>query len=346
MNICIIAPIEERVPPKKYGGISRIVSSLTEELVRRGHKVTLFASGDSITAARLIPIASKPGYPNDPKIREAHLQIATARIIEALIKEEFDIVSNHFGWRLIPFYSIIPTPIITTLHTPLNQKNKDIIFQTYKNIPLISSSDNQRRFIPDLNYLATIYGGINISLYNFSNHHDDYLVFLGRISPEKGALEAIQIAKKLNKKLIMAAAIPEWDRGYFEEKVKPHINNENIIFLGEINDKEKNKLLGGAQALLAPIQWDEPFGLVFAEALACGTPIIALNRGSVSEIVVDGKTGIIANSIDDIYKRFEEIKLINRVDCRSHAENNFSSGLMADNYLKIFNQYLKEYKKI
>lgn len=341
MNICIISPIEERVPPQKYGGISRIVSFLTEELVLKNHQVTLMASGDSQTRARLIPVVPKAGYPNNPKAREAYLQIATAKIIEFLTREHFDVVSNHFGWRLIPFHSITQNLMITTLHTPLDQINKKIIFDTYKNVPVISSSTNQRQFSPDLNYLATIYDGINMSLYDFSDHHDDYLVFLGRISPEKGASEAIQIAKKLNKKLIMAAAIPEWDKNYFEEKVKPYIDNENILFLGEIDDKQKNKLLGGAQALLAPIQWDEPFGLVFVEALACGTPIIALNRGSVSEIVVDGKTGIIANSIDDIYKRFDEIKSVHRIDCRKHAENNFSSGLMADNYEKVFNEYLQ-----
>jgi len=345
MNICIIAPIEERVPPEKYGGIGRIVSALTEELVKKGHTVTLLATGDSITGARLMPIALNPGYPDNPKAREAHLQIATAKIMEILMKENFDVINNHFGWRLIPFYPIISAPMITTLHTPLNQTNKDIVFKTYKNACLISSSNNQRRFLPDLNYLANIYDGIDMSLYDFSDHHEGYLVFLGRISPEKGAAEAVQIAKKLNKKLIMAAAIPEWDKSYFEEKVKPYIDNKNIIFLGEINNEQKNKLLGGAQALLAPIQWEEPFGLMFAESLACGTPIIALNRGSVGEVVVDGKTGIVADSIDDIYKRFNEIESINRIDCRKYAENNFSSGLMADNYLKVFEQYLKEHGK-
>lgn len=345
MNICIVAPIEERIPPKQYGGISRIVDVLVKEFMRKGHTVTLLASGDSRTDVRLIPIAQESGYADEQKAREAHLQIATAKAVEILMREDFDIVTNHFGWRLVPFSSVIPIPMVTTLHTPLNQKNKSIVFNAFKEAPVISISNSQRKPLPDLNYLTTIYNGIDISLYGFSNHHDDYLAFLGRISPEKGALEAIRIAKKLNKRLIMAAAIPEWDKSYFEEKIKPLIDNKNIIFLGEINDKQKNELLGNAQALLVPLQWDEPFGLVFAEALACGTPVITLNRGSASEIITDSKTGIVANSIDDIYKRFDEINLINRNDCRKYAENNFSAELMADNYLKTFHLYLRDHKK-
>jgi len=345
MKICVISSIDEKVPPDFYGGIGRIVGILADGLIGRGHDVTLLASGDSKTVARLCPIIPKSIGANNPKnvskVRETFFQMAIAEILEILLKENFDIISNHFGWRLVPFGKLLSSPLITTLHTPLDQINKKVIFSAYKKIPVISISDSQRKALPDLNYLKTIYNGIDISLFNFSDTHEDYLAFLGRMSPEKGPGEAIQIATKLGIKLIMAAAIHDWDRHYFESKIKQYIDNKKIVFIGEINDKQKNKLLGGAKALLAPIRWEEPFGLTFIEAMACGTPVVAFNRGAVKEIIVDGKTGIIANSIAEVCSRFKEINRIKRIDCRRHVEKKFSSIEMVDNYEKAYLEYLK-----
>ncbi|MBU2579805.1 glycosyltransferase family 4 protein [Candidatus Parcubacteria bacterium] len=346
MKICLISPIDERIPPILYGGIGRVVYNLTDGLVKKGHDVTLLASGDSNVSDRIIPVINKSlgvsGINNSPKKREVFFQMAIANIINILLKNKFDIISNHLGWRLIPFENLISDPIVTTLHTPLDQENKQILFSNYPNHPVISISKNQRKPLPKLKYLGNVYNGINIFLYDFSDIHDDYLMFLGRMSPEKGVLEAIQIAKKMNMKLVIAGAIHNWDRVYFESKIKQHIDNESIVFVGEINDKEKNKLLGRAKALLAPVQWDEPFGLTFIESMACGTPVVSFNRGSVKEIIIDKKTGIIANSINDICNRFKELDRINRVDCRKHVENKFVSDIMVNNYEEIFLNYLKK----
>jgi len=350
MKIGLISPIDERIPPILYGGIGRVVYNLSEGLIKKGHEVALLASGDSKTSANLIPTIDKSlgvdGINNNRKKREAIFEMAMANIINILLRDEFDVISNHLGWRLVPFNNLISTPIITTLHTPLNQINKKIIFSTYLKHPLVSISMAQRKPLLGPNYIKNIYNGIDISLYDFSNSHDNYLVFLGRMSPEKGILEAIQTSKKLKMKLVIAGAIHAWDRAYFESKVKRYIDNKNIIFLGEVNDQQKNKLLGRAKALLALIQWDEPFGLTFIESMACGTPVITLNRGSTKEIVIDKKTGLILDSIDNLFDRFTELDRINRLDCRIHVKDYFSSDMMVDNYEKLFLDYFKNYDKI
>jgi len=352
MNICIIAPIDEKIPPKFYGGIGRIINVLVEGLAQKKHNVTLLAPENTETSARLIPIIKRPleannhENNNDPETREIFFKSSIKKIKEVLENEKFDIVNNHLGWRLVPFNNIIDPPIITTLHTPINQGNRRIVFSNFKEAPVISTSNNQRKALPNINYLETIYNGIDISLYSLSEKYYDYLVFLGRMSPEKGVLEAIQIAKKLEIKLILAGAIHEWDKNYFTTKIKPNIDNKKIIFLGEIDDIQKNKLLGGAKALLAPIQWDEPFGLTFIESMACGAPVIALNRGSAQEVIINGVTGIIANSIPEIYKRFKEINEISRKKCRLYVEEKFNSNVMVNNYEKTYYSYLKKHEKI
>ena len=345
MKIGIIAPIDERIPPRTHGGIGRIVSVLADGLVDKGHSVTLFASGDSKSKAKIMPIFPKSleqkiSYIDDPKAREAYLQIGIAKILAALRKEKFDVVNNHFGWRLVPFNDSITSTFVTTLHTPLDQMNKQITFTEYKHTSFISISNAQRKPLPHLNYLATIYNGINIDLYNFSPRHDNYFLFLGRMSPEKGASDAIRIAKKLKTKLIMAGAIFGWDRQYFSSKIKPHIDGKNIRFIGEVNDREKNRLFNRAKALLAPTHWNEPFGLVFVEAMACGTPIIAMERGSIPEIVVHGKTGFIANSLSQMIRYCKSIDEIDRTLCRKRAQH-FTAQIMINKYEKVFSRLMK-----
>lgn len=340
MRIGIIAPIDERIPPLKYGGISRVVAALANGLVEKGHSVTLFASGNSRSKARIIPIfprslEQKISYIDNRKAREAYFQIGIAKILNLLRKDNFDVINNHFGWRLIPFSNFIPSPFITTLHTPLNQINKKITLAEYKNALLISTSIAQQKPLPHLHYLANIYNGIDINLYKFFQNHDDYLVFLGRISPEKGVLEAIQITKKLKTKLVIAGAIFAWDYQYFLSKIKPHIDGKNIKFIGEVNDRQKNKLLGRAKALLAPTLWDEPFGLVFVESMACGTPVVTMKQGSVPEIVIHNKTGFVANSLNQMIQYCKSINKIDRALCRKQAQC-FSAKLMVDKYETTF----------
>lgn len=352
MKICIIAPIDETIPPKLYGGVGRVIHLLTEGLVNKKHDVTLLAHGNTKTSSKLIPIIEKPLEANNPKnnnspeFREAAFNTSIEKIKTVIQNERFDIINNHFGWRLVSFNNITNPPIITTLHTPLNQKNKQITFNKFKEAPVISISNSQRKPLLNINYLGTIYNGIDTSLYSYADKTDDYLVFLGRMSPEKGALEAIKIARELKVKLIMAGAIHSWDENYFKETIKPEINNTDVIFLGEIDDIEKNKILGNAKALLAPIQWDEPFGLTFIESMACGTPVMTLNRGSANEIIKDGVTGIVANSMPEICERYKDIDKLSRKECRLHVEGKFNSDIMINNYEKTYYNYFNKYEKI
>lgn len=340
MKIALVAPIDESIPPKKYGGIGRIIASLANGLTRKGHDVILLGPGDSETNAKVIPIFSKSigglkAYRNDPFARAAYFQSAVAKIVTMLQKQKFDIINNHLGWRLVPFHKILSSPLITTLHTPLDESNKQITYTEHQSAQFISISENQRKPLPKLNYVATIYNGIDLSLYNFSPKHNDYFVFLGRMSPEKGAIEAIGVAKKLKVKLILAGAIFEWDYQYFNSKIKPLIDGKQTVFVGEVTDRQKNRLLRRAKALLAPIKCNEAFGLTFVEAMACGTPVIVFARGSAEEIIIHGKTGFIARSTEQMVKYCQNIDAIKREDCRSRALQ-FSAQKMIDKYEKVF----------
>jgi len=344
MKIAQIAPFEETVPPKKYGGTERIVYHITEELVKKGHQVVLFATGDSKTSAKLLPIfpqalrITKIGQ--NIKAREAYKLIGLAKIIEILLKENFDIIHNHIGWRFLPFIKILKTKIVTTLHGPLDIGYQRFIYQKFPNCYYVSISKNQREPLPKLNFIGNVYNGINIKTFPFKEKSKDYLAFLGRMSSEKGPLEAIKIAKKLKMKLIMAAKIDVVDKEYFSKKIKPLIDNKTIKFIGEIGHKEKVKLLQNAKALLAPINWREPFGLFFVESMACGTPVVAFKRGSVPEIIKDKKTGFIVKNIDEATKAVKKIHQIKRMDCRKWVEKNFTTKKMANDYEKLYHKLL------
>jgi glycosyltransferase involved in cell wall biosynthesis len=343
MNILQIAPVEHRIPPLKYGGIERVVFNLVDGLVERGHAVTLLAPANSVTQARLIPLIPSPLMDNpdvgsDMKSREAIFASVVARAVKHISTSTYDIVHNHLGWRLLPFWQMTNSALISTLQTPLNSTAKRQVYLDAESTPIVSVSNQQRLGCPDLNFVSTIYNGIDLSLYELGRGDGNYLMFLGRISPEKGPVEAIQIAKALKKKLIMAAAILPWDEGYFLETVLPLIDQSQIIFVGDIDDQTKNKLLGGAEALLNPIQWEEPFGIVCVEALACGTPVATFRRGSMPEIIKDGITGIIAESVEEIIDRFYELSSIDRYACRMDAETRFTSNTMIENYLKAYSE--------
>jgi len=346
MKIAQIAPFEEPVPPKKYGGTELVVYNLTEELVRRGHEVVLFASGDSKTSARLLPVfpkaLRKTKIGSDLKTREAYKFLGISQILSTLLKERFDIIHNHIGWRLLPFAQILQDKIITTLHGPLNIGYQKLIYKKFHDLPYISISKNQRTPLSKLNFVANIYNGIDIERFPFNYKPKDYLAFLGRMSPEKGPVEAIKIAKKAKMKLIMAAKIDLVDQEYFAREVKPLIDDKQIKFIGEVNHQGKVKLLKNAKALITPIQWEEPFGLFFVEAMACGTPVIAFRMGSVPEVVKDGKTGFIVKNIKEAVEAVKNIDQIKREDCRIWVEKNFPIKKMVDDYEKIYYQIVKK----
>jgi len=347
MRIAIISPLEEQVPPKKYGGTELIVYYLSQFLPEKGHKVYLFASGDSKTKASLIPVfpraIRKEKIAQDMRYREALKYIGVSRIVGELRKIKVDIIHNHLGWRFLPFCSFFKCPVLTTLHGPLDIAYQKFVYSRFKNYPFVSISNSQRKPLPNLNYVATIYNGIDLDGLNFNEEpKGNYLSFLGRMSPEKGPVEAIQIAKKSGMKLKMAAKVDAVDRKYFETKIKPLIDGKQIQFIGEIGPKEKNDFLGNSIALLVPLQWREPFGLFMIEAMACGTPVIAFDRGSAREVVENKKTGFVVKNIKEAIEAVKKINQIKRLDCRERVEKNFTAEKMVDNYEKVYYKIVKK----
>jgi len=344
MKIAFISPLEESVPPEKYGGVELVIFNLVEALVDRGHEIFLLGTGDSKTKAHLIPVFSEAIRKDkqflDPEFKQAAKFVGVGRVLDELAKLDVDIVHNHIGWRLIPFSKHIKAPIVTTLHGPLEKAQQQYIYGLYSDLPYVSISNAQREPFKKLNFVATIYNGIDPDKFDFIDVAGEYLAFLGRMSPEKGPKVAISVAKKIGLKLKMAAKIDAVDKEYFEKEIKPLIDGKQIEYLGEIGAEEKNNLLKKAYALLVPIQWEEPFGLVMIEAMACGTPVIAFRRGSVPEIVVDGQTGFIVKNEPEMIKAIKRIGSIKREKCRARVEENFTTKLMADKYEKVYQKLI------
>jgi len=347
LKIALIAPFEEAVPPLKYGGTELVIYNLAETLIKFGHEVHLLATGDSKSKAHLIPIfpraIRKEKISQDLNIRNALKFIGLERVIDNLLKLKVDLIHNHLGWRLIPFAKYFKTPMVTTLHGPLDSFYQKLIYGLFPNHPYISISNSQRKPFKKLNYVATVYNGIEIEKFDFNPLPGKYLAFLGRISPEKNPKLAIQIAKKLKKELRIAAKIDAVDREYYEKEIKPLIDGRQIKFLGEIGAKEKNKFLKNAYVLLAPINWQEPFGLFMIEAMACGTPVIVSNLGSAKEVVEDKKTGfVVQNNLGAFLSAFQKIKFIKREDCRKRVERYFTREKMTENYLKVYEKIISQ----
>jgi glycosyltransferase involved in cell wall biosynthesis len=345
MKIVQIAPFEERVPPIKYGGTELIVYNITEELIKRGHEVYLIASGDSETSAQLFPVfptsIRKIPEAQDVKVRDAMKFIGTGKALKFLKEIKADVIHNHLGWRFLPFADFTTCPVVTTLHGPLDVPYMQFFHKQFSQANFVSISNSQRKPLPALNYVSTVYNGIDISKLEFNEKPKDYFAFLGRMSPEKGPVQAIQIAKLAGVKLKMAAKVDAVDQDYFKKEVEPLIDGKQIEFIGEIGPEEKSDFLKNAIGLLAPIQWEEPFGLFFVEAMACGAPVIACNRGSVPEIVKDKKTGIIIETIEDGVEAIKNIDKINRMDCRKQVEENFTVEKMVDGYEKVYEKILR-----
>ncbi|HJU63574.1 MAG TPA: glycosyltransferase family 4 protein [Candidatus Binatia bacterium] len=340
MRIAQIAPLYERVPPLYYGGTERIVSYLTEELINQGHELTLFASGDSTTKARLIAPCKRSlrldAAREDPLVY--HL-LQLEQVFQNAAS--FDILHFHVDYWHYPFSRRVEVPQVTTLHGRLDLPDLVPLYREFADVPVISISDSQRASLPWINWQGTVYHGIPQDSYTFNKNQGSYLAFVGRISREKRVDRAIEIAKLAGMKLKIAAKVDAADRHYMDTEIRPLLDHPLIEFLGEIGEKQKADFLGNAYALLFPIDWVEPFGLVMIEAMACGTPVIAFRRGSVPEIIDDEVTGFIVESIEDSLRALEKVEHFDRSRCRSWFEKRYSAARMAADYVKIYERLIK-----
>ena len=344
LRIAQIAPLFESVPPRLYGGTERVVAYLCQELKQRGHHVTLFASGDST-----IDVPLKPGCPNS--LRTSGLdRFGTAYYLPMLselceIAEDFDIVHSHIDYWSFPFQRMMRVPTVSTMHNRMDQPELNSVYRYYKDLPLVSISNAQRSLAADLRWIRTVYHGIPEERFKFNPGPGKYLAFLGRFSPEKRPDLAIEVARRAGIPLKMAAKVDRVDRQYFDTVVKPLLSGPGVEYVGEISEREKAQFLGQALALLFPIDWAEPFGLVMIEALACGTPVIARPCGSVPEVLKDGITGFIARGVDGMVEAVRKIDDLSRQIVREEFETRFSAAIMAAHYEELYYDLIEDVHK-
>ena len=337
MRIAQVAPLYESVPPQLYGGTERVVSYLTEELVRLGHDVTLFASGDSETKAKLIAACPRALW-RDDDCRETlphHV-----RLMELVFEDvsRFDLIHFHCDYLHFPLLRRCPCPNVTTLHGRLHVPDLGPLFAEYSEVPLVSISNDQRRPIPDANWQATVYHGLPRDLHTYRERPGDYLAFLGRMSPEKRVDRAIEIVRRARMPLKVAAKIYPEERAYFHDTIEPLLRESRrwVEFVGEVGGRDKDEFLGNARALLFPIDWAEPFGLVMIEAMACGTPVIGWRNGSVPEVITDGVTGFVVDSVEGAVQAVERLARLSRRACRHVFDERFDAARMARDYAAVY----------
>ena len=339
MKIAQVAPLAESVPPQLYGGTERIVSYLTEELVREGHEVTLFASGDSATSAELVAVTQRALRLDPDVIDPLALSMVLLERVAAEVKR-FDVVHFHFDHTQYGYMRRLDAPAVATMHGRMDLPELVTLFEEYSEIPLVSISDAQREPLPDLNWLATVYHGLPMEQIPVFPDPGSYLAFLGRISPEKRLDRAIEIAQRSRLPLKVAAKVDEVDREYFETEIQPLITGE-VEFVGEIADNEKDAFLGNAAALLFPIDWPEPFGLVMIEAAARGTPVVAFRFGSVPEVIEDGVTGVVVDDVEQAVAAIPDVLALPRQAVREAAVRRFSAKRMAHDYVSVYGRLIE-----
>src|SRR3954466_11367343 len=335
MRIAQIAPLVESVPPKLYGGTERVVAWLVDELVERGHDVTLFASGDSRTNAKLHPV-----WPRALRLGRKGVDptAAAAMLMEAIAKvaKEFDVIHAHIDWLPLPLLSRLGVPFLTTMHGRLDLPGLPDVICNFPQAPFVSISANQRKPLAEARWLATVYHGLPVQSLDPSYQPGSYLAFLGRLTADKGPEAAIRIARAAGMPLRIAAKLPRGERGYFKERLEPQIDGRQVQLTGEVNDKTKEQFLSGAAALLFPNDWPGPFGLVMIEAMACGTPVIAFRSGSVPEVIDNGVTGFIVEDEDDAVAAIRRLSELDRFKVRARFEERFSATRMADDYVRNY----------
>lgn len=335
MNIAVLSPVCWRTPPRHYGPWEQVASNIAEGLVEHGHNVTLFATADSITSGKLSSVCEHPYEEDkslDPKVWEC---LHISNLMEHAA--DFDIIHNNFDFLPLTYSKLIKTPMITTIHGFSSPKIIPVYKKYNDNNFYVSISNADRS--SELDYIATVYNGLKVADFTFSNVSGDYLLYFGRIHPDKGTYEAIQIAKKSGIRLIISGIIQ--DKNYFTEKVEPFLG-EDIIFAGHSGPERRNELLGGARALLHPISFEEPFGLSVAESMMCGTPVVAFNKGSMAELITNEKSGFLVNTVDEAVEALKKIETIDRSFCRIRAEEKFSQGKMVTDYIGLYEKILSK----
>ena len=339
MRIAQVAPLYESVPPKRYGGTERVVSYLTDALVDLGHDVTLFASGDSTTRARLHAVCPTRLWGSSGCVDTmAHHVLLLEQVAAAAGR--FDILHFHIDYLHFPLSRRMPAAQVTTMHGRLDLPDLGPLFREFADMPLVSISNAQRRPLPMANWVATVHHGLPRDLYSSHEGRHEYLAFVGRISPEKRADRAVAIARRAGVPLKIAAKVDRVDQAYFEREIRPLLDDPLVEYLGELNDRQKQDLLCGARAMLFPIDWPEPFGLVVIEAMACGTPVIAWPCGSVPELIEDGMTGYIVDSVEDAAKAVAAVGRLSRPRCRAVFESRFTALRMASDYVRVYERVI------
>lgn len=344
MKIAQVAPLYESVPPKYYGGTERVVSYLTEELVNQGHEVTLFASGDSLSKARLVAPCQGALRLNPHGVDSLAPHVT---MLELLAREvaAFDVIHFHIDYLHFPLFRRLKVPYLTTLHGRLDIPELAPLYKAFKDVPVVSISESQRSPLPWADWQGTVYHGLPLDLLTFRQKAGSYLGFLGRICPEKGVDHAIQIAKQVGVPLKIAAKVDKVDQIYFEDAIRPLLDDPLVQYVGEISHSERDEFFGNALAILFPIEWPEPFGLVMIEAMACGTPVIAYRRGSVPEVLEDGMTGFIVDGIDEAVKAVSRVGKLNRIRIREVFETRYSVARMTADYLTLYRQLVRSKPK-
>lgn len=340
MKIAQISPIAERVPPKKYGGTERVIHALTEELIARGHEVTLFATGDSRTSAKLeyvFPRGLREARMKDPYGTNSWTLFNVGLAYD--LKDEFDIIHDHLAPLSLPTANISDVPVVVTMHGPFTADNRRL-FQTLRGPSVVTISEAQMYAVPNLNHAGTVHNGLSMEHYPFGDTPEDYLLFIGRISIEKGVHFAIDVALQLDMPLIIAAKLEKTDQAYFREYVEPRLS-EMVRWVGEVDEDERNRLMSKARCLLHPITFREPFGLVLIEAMACGCPVVAFNQGAIPEIIKTGTTGFVVQDLEAMIDAVDAVRDIDRAACREHALTNFSAKKMADGYEAVYQKIIR-----
>jgi glycosyltransferase involved in cell wall biosynthesis len=330
MQIAMLAPIAWRTPPRHYGPWENVASLLTEGLVACGHEVTLFATADSQTSAKLHAVCAQGYEENRSRIPKVWECLHIAELFEQA--DEFDIIHNHFDYLPLTYSGLTTTPVVTTIHG-FSSPGILPVYQKYNGKTFYVAISNADR-APELDYIKTVYHGIDLARFDFQPDPDEYLLFFGRIHPDKGTREALDIARAGNKKLILAGIIQ--DQAYYDQFVAPHIDKDKAVYIGSVGPDERSRLLGKARAMLHPIAFEEPFGLSVVEAMACGTPVIAFDRGSMPELIQNGKTGFLVNNVDEAIEAVARLKEIDRTYCRRHVEKHFTVERMVEDYLTVY----------